>query len=144
MERQPASDSIAHPIRRETVLPQVLAMVVCDDIHNDPWTGKRTILGVFTAVRPTSYPVVLPRFAVYLTLTECRGDVPIRIRVIDVDEERTPVFDSGDLRVNGPNPVGIIEVDVRINGAQIPAAGYYLVQLFSYSTPICERRLLFC
>lgn len=123
--------------------PRVLAMVVCDGIHVDPWTGKRSLLGTFTAVAPPAYPAVVPRMAVYVVLTDMRGSVPITVRVVDVDEDRPPVFDSGPLVVAGPNPVGVVEVDVRVNGPVFPEPGVYLVQVAARGEPLVERRVLF-
>src|SRR5438876_6706405 len=72
--------------------PYALAMVVCDAIWCDPGSGKRTILGCFSAIFAKQFPAVHPIMAVYVALTDGRGKVQIRLQIVDVNEERDPIF----------------------------------------------------
>lgn len=120
--------------------PVPLAMVLCDAIHVDTTTGKRTLLGLFTAVFSSEYPVRLPALSVYASITECRGTFPIVLQVVDANEEREPIC-----RIEGEasydNPLGILELDFRLGVVEFPEPGEYRVQLFAAGAFLIERRL---
>ena len=48
-----------------TVVPLAKAVYLCDDVVEDPSSRKIHLLGLFNAVRPTSYPHVLGRLCVF-------------------------------------------------------------------------------
>lgn len=66
--------------------PYALALVVCDAIWRDPSTGKRTILGCFSAILADEFPATHPGMAVYAAITDGHGTVPIALRLVDADE----------------------------------------------------------
>src|SRR5207249_732976 len=117
-----------------------LAMVLCDGIHIDPGTGKRTLLGLFNSACASELPVRVNLMAAYCCLTECRGETPFNFRVIDVNEERDPVFETaGNVLCN--DPLGIVELDLVMGGIEFPQFGEYRFQLLSGGTPLIERKL---
>ncbi len=124
----------------EGLAPFHLAMVVCDAIHVDPATGKRTLLGTFSAIHSGSFPATVPGFAVYVSITDCRGKFPAILQVIDVDEEREPVVRlAGEVETN--DPLMILEIDFRLGPMEFPDPGEYRVQFFTGGNLVVERRL---
>ena len=53
--------------------PKVLAMVVCDQVHEDPSTGKYTILGTFDRVASPSFPYTQSAVTSFMQVTNGRG-----------------------------------------------------------------------
>ena len=126
---------------KASLAPYALALVVCDAIWRDPWTGKRTILGCFSAIYAPTFPVVHPVMSVYLAITDGHGTVPIALRLIDADEERPAVFEvKGD--VSFPDPRVVMELDFTVANILFPAAGEYRLQLSSGPNPLMERRIV--
>src|SRR5438093_5222055 len=87
----------------------VLAMILCDNIHRDPATGKFFILGTYSFLGvadqfPWTHPIIL----VYVALTDGRGPVPLRLRLIDVDEENPPIFETEET-IDFDDPIETIE-----------------------------------
>lgn len=121
--------------------PMALAMVISDAIWIDPSTGKRTILGTFTIIGARSFPAVHPTLSVYICVTDGRGKTPLKLRIIDVDEENDPLFNS-EIDLEFDDPRAIIEINFQINGITFPEPGEYRVQLFCVNEPIIERRLV--
>lgn len=121
--------------------PVGLAIVVCDAIHTDPATGKRSLLGLFSVIFGREFPLKVPAMAVYVSLTECRGKFPVILQIIDVNENREAVS-----RVEGEvefdNPLGMLEIDFRLGELQFPEPGEYRVQLYAAGEPIIERRIV--
>lgn len=49
--------------------PLPLAMILCDAVHIDPTTGKRTLLGLFSTLVSSEFPTVVRSMAVHVSLT---------------------------------------------------------------------------
>jgi hypothetical protein len=121
--------------------PICLAMVICDVIHTDPATGKRTLLGTFSSLVSPDFPMPVHAIGVYLLLTECRGKFNITLQIVDVNDEREPVV-RVESELEAPDPLTVLDIDVRLGGFQIPMPGEYRVQLYADGAIVIERRLM--
>jgi hypothetical protein len=121
--------------------PDALAIGICDLIHRDPGTGKRFILGCFTAVHALEFPAVHPLMGVYLDLTNGRGKVQLRVQIVDTDEEREPIW-SVEQEIEFGDPRIVAELDFMIGGLTFPEPGEYRVQVYVANQFVIERRLL--
>ncbi len=74
------------------VTPYPLAMVVCDFIWRDPFTAKKTLIGTFSVIGGTSFPLTHPSMDVYVSLTDGTGKFTVRLELADVNDEREPIF----------------------------------------------------
>jgi hypothetical protein len=133
--------SLESKVMAEGLVPVALAMVVCDAIHIDPATGKRFLLGTLWSFVSREFPLVVPSLAVYVVLTECRGSFPVVLQMIDVNEERDPVFRL-EGEIPSTDPLIELEVDFRPGSFQIPEPGEYRLQLYAAGAPIIERRIM--
>jgi hypothetical protein len=122
-------------------IPYSLAMVICDAIWRDPYTGKRTILGCFSAVHGHRFPLTVPIIAVFVTLTDGNGKIPIRLRLIDADEEHEPLF-TAEIEVEFTSPLIVAELDFHMQGVTFPTPGEYRLQLTAREEYLVERRLV--
>jgi hypothetical protein len=71
----------------------VLALNVCDYIWVDPWTNKKTLGGMFSVVQAHEFPAYHPIIAIHAALTNGRGKVILKIKLVDTDESRAPIID---------------------------------------------------
>jgi len=126
---------------KETVPPYALALVVCDAIWADPSTGKRTILGCFSTITAVEFPALHPVMCIYAVITDGHGKVPVALRLIDVDEDRQPVFElRGELQF--PDPRIVLEIDFVAQSVVFPEPGEYRLQLMSGPHLLMVRRIL--
>ena len=121
--------------------PHGLALLVCDYVYIDPYTGKRSVHGIFSTFLADAFPVPLPACAVYAAITECHPPVTLRIRVIDANEEHDPIFEAQGV-VTAADPLAVLELNFAVAGMTIPSPGEYRVQLFAGDHPILERRMM--
>ena len=121
--------------------PIALAMVVSDAIWTDPGSGKKTILGTFSTIFGTEFPLVMPQIAIYLALTDAEGEVALNLRIVDVDEARAPVWEQ-EIKPAFPDKIAIAEGVMVFYGAAFPEPGEYRIQLLQDHEIIIERRLL--
>lgn len=120
--------------------PYPLAMLICDAVHIDPGTGKQSILGTFSIIGARRFPVTHPRLSIYIALTDGRGKVPLRLTLVDADEEET-LFES-KAEVEFSDPRAIAEIAMQIGGLTFPRPGEYRFQLFAQGEHIIERRIV--
>ena len=70
--------------------PEVLALVITDHVHRDNDTGKFFLLGTRSSIGAAAFPFTCPNLAVYASMIDGRGETPIQLRLIDVDEYSGP------------------------------------------------------
>ena len=125
----------------EQIPPELLALVVADGVHHDDVTGKLFLLGTRSVIVAKSFPLEHPRLVAYVALVNGRGEVRIRVRVIDVDEEREPVV-SDEAAVVFPSPLTELEVVFEFTDLIFPEDGEYRVQLYAGECLLREKRVV--
>ena len=107
--------------------PIPLALLICDHAWRDPRTGKHHILGTFSGLNSARFPTATS-LTVYFALTEGRGKLPVRMQLVDVDEERPVVFDvEGIFEARYIREV--IEGTFVFNNIVFPLPGEYRLKL---------------
>jgi hypothetical protein len=121
--------------------PYALAIGICDLIYRDRGTGKRFILGCFSALHAVEFPAVHPALGVYLDLTNGRGQVPVRVQIVDAEEDADPLAAIEQV-IEFADPRIVAELDFMFGGVTFPNPGEYRVQVFANDQFVIERRLL--
>ncbi|HEX3999698.1 MAG TPA: hypothetical protein VHX65_14185 [Pirellulales bacterium] len=120
--------------------PYPLAMVICDAIWRDPATGKRFLLGSFSVLHATQFPILHASMAVHVALTNGHGRMPIQIRLVDDEESRDALW-LAEGEVDFPDPRGTVEIDFMLPPVGFPVAGVYRFQFFAGGQFLMERRI---
>ena len=121
--------------------PDVLSMIVCDQIITDRMTGKQSLIGMFSKVHAPGFPVTHPQLSVFVTLTEGYGEVQLLIRIADANDARPPIVE-GKGKVNFQNPRAIANLALAFHGLTFPEPGEYRVQLYCNGELLREARLV--
>lgn len=121
--------------------PDVLAMILADGLHGDNASGKSFILGTYSTINARHFPCTKPDIHVYLALTDGHGRTTLKLRFIDVDESREPVFEH-EMEVDFDSPLAVREVLFTRRHVVIPQPGEYRLQLFGAGQFLRERRVL--
>lgn len=121
--------------------PEVLALVLADNIHRDGETGKYFILGTRYFIGAASFPYHHPALAIYAAFVEGRGETAFRFRLIDADEEREAVTEYNTVLIF-PDPLIQMELAVVLTDLVFPDPGDYRLQLFVDDRFLREHRLL--
>lgn len=120
--------------------PVVLTLLIADNHILDARWGQHSVIGIFSQVKATIFPLTLSRLCIYAELSNGRGPVPIQVRIIDSAEARPPVVDAiANLTFADPLDVGHLAFGAM--GATFPVPGDYRVQLLAHGTLLAERRL---
>jgi hypothetical protein len=120
--------------------PDVIALLVCDQIITDRLTGKQSLIGMFSKVHAVGFPATHPQLAVFVALTDGHGRTELTIRIVDSNDARPPIVE-GRGGVDFKNPRAIANLALQFHGLTFPAPGEYRVQLWCGSELLREARL---
>lgn len=124
----------------DTPPPDVLSLIVCDQIITDRLTGKQSLIGMFSNVHAWRFPASHPQLCVFAALTEGYGQTELVIRIVDADEARSPIVE-GKGTVDFKDPRAIANLALQFHGLTFPEPGEYRVQLYSQGTLLREARM---
>jgi hypothetical protein len=125
------------------VNPTGKVLYVCDDVVQDPASGKLSFLGIFDDVVPSpgaSYPFRLGRMCVVAQLVGGAGAVPVGVEVVEGVTQNV-VRRAGPFAVNFPTRHQVVTVCLRILNMIFPAPGVYFVELYSEGQFLDDRTL---
>ncbi len=139
MGRNPYS-SENNEIMMDDVDPDVISLLICDQIITDRMTGKQSLIGLFSTIHATHFPATQPQLCVHLSITDGYGKTPVVIRVVDSEDARPPIVEGKGI-VDFKNPRAIANLSLQFYGLVFPEPGDYRVQLLSNGTLMREGRL---
>ncbi len=120
--------------------PEVLSLIICDQIITDRVTGKQSLIGMFSRVHARGFPATHAQLCVFVTLTGGHGETELLIRLVDSAESRAPIV-VGKGAVRFQDPRAVANLVLQFNGLTFPAAGEYRVQLLAHGELLREARL---
>lgn len=121
-------------------VPDVIALLVCDQIITDRLTGKQSLIGMFSNIHTRGFPATHPQLCVFVALTDGHGETDLTIRIVDSNESRPPVVE-GRGKVVFKDPRAIANLSLQFHGLTFPAPGEYRVQIFAAGELLREARL---
>jgi hypothetical protein len=121
-------------------VPDVISLIVCDQIITDRMTGKQSLIGMFANIHVMRFPAAHPQLSVYTSLTDGHGKTPVTIRIVDANDQRQPVVE-GRGKVVFKNPRAIANMALQFHGLVFPEPGEYRVQLYAFDSLLKEARL---
>lgn len=122
------------------LVPDILSLIVCDQIITDRVTGKQSLIGMFSTIHAVAFPVNHPQLCVHVSMTDGRARTPISIIIVDSDEARAPIV-RGEGIVDFKNPRAIANLSLQFHGLRFSLPGEYRVQILCDGTLLREARL---
>ncbi len=120
--------------------PDVLSLLVCDQIITDRITGKQSLIGIFSTIHALRFPIIHPQLCVYVALTDGRGKTPLTIRIVDADESRPPVV-QGTGMVEFHNPRAVANLALQFQGLRFEQPGEHRIQIMCKESMLRDSRL---
>lgn len=125
------------------VSPTGKIVYVCDEVLQDPASGKFSLLGIFDDIVPppgSGYPFRLGRMCVAAQLVGGSGPVPLRVEVVEGTTQQLARA-AGPFAVQFPSRHQVVTVSIRLLDVAFPAPGVYFVELYSQGTFLDDRIL---
>jgi len=128
-------------------LPRVRTILLCEDIVRDAEKPKQfSLLRVITnskAVAPVSFPCHTQQLCVFSQLTECRGQLAMRIDLHQVDSGKVLYSHRLQSADTGKNdPLSVRGLAIKFQNVIFPSAGLYGIRLWLGDTVLAEHPLL--
>ena len=114
--------------------PEVLAMIVCDQVIRDQITGKMSVIGSFSEIKAGEFPATHNNLAVYVALTEGEGDYEGCLQFTFAETEETLLSIAGRIQLR--QPLDVAELHFFIAALPLPRAGKYRFDF------LCDGELL--
>ena len=126
--------------------PDVLYLILCDEIQTDPSNYHRcNVLGLITSIRSAvapPFPIEHPRMLALIVWTGGKGTGELALRVIP-DRLGKTVFRSRPRQVRFVGDAAAVGgVVFRIQNCPFPAAGLYWVEVLFAGSVIARQRLI--
>jgi hypothetical protein len=118
--------------------PIGIAIVVCDQILEDANTSKRSLIGIFNTVACTSFPAVIAKICVFVSVTEILGKVPMVLRCTNETHSEPIVAVPGEAQSDNPNE--ILEIGFEFDNFSFPKPGLYTFELLHEDEIILQSR----
>src|SRR5262249_49876042 len=127
------------------MIPIAQAMLICGEVWVDPDSGKESLLGVFSQVRATAFPVTAPPIRVYIALTDGRGTMDFVLKLLALDEQGLDeeVVWQFEFQIEfSASELDVCKRVIVIDDLQLPREGEYRFRLESNGEYVIETRLL--
>jgi hypothetical protein len=120
--------------------PEVLAMILCDQIITDVDSNKKSLIGLFDQIETATIPCLVHELHVYLSLTDGHGTLPISLACVAEDDGEEQF--RGSALVEFESPLQVVELQFVFPNARFPRAGEYRFQLSAPGQVLRERKFL--
>ncbi|HEX4488513.1 MAG TPA: hypothetical protein VH088_19700 [Terriglobales bacterium] len=110
-------------------IPNVVAMLICDQVISEQGTNKKSLIGVFDNFSSLDFPVLIQRLAVYVKLADAEGDYLFKLRLVDLKDEKLIVELGIPAKILDSTQHS--ELALNFGNIPIPAEGKYEFQLYS-------------
>lgn len=120
---------MAEPLQ-STVVPMLLAALVCDVAVADPSSGKRNLIGIFDNINAGKLPTTRP-MSVYLKLADAEGLYKIEVRFVKVRDGELLAGAACELQV--PSRLQSSDFHLQFPPLPFPEAGRYEFQIWCNS-----------
>lgn len=116
-----------------------LALLACDSIIEDKFTGKKSLIGLCGKLFSAQFPCVHPELSIFVSLTGGIGEYSCELIGLH-DDQQTKLFTAeGKLKFSDPRQ--IIELVFHMRSIRIPKAGIFGLQFLVNGVPIMLRPL---
>ena len=98
--------------------PEVLAMILCDQVITDVQTNKKSLIGIFDQIETASLPCLIHELHIYLSLTDGHGRLPMAVTCV-ADDGGDELF-RGDSEVEFSDPLQVVEIQFIFPNCAVP------------------------
>ena len=103
--------------------PELLAILVCDDVIRDVRTHKFSLIGLFNRISARRFPSRHARLHVFVSLTNGHGTCEAELRCVLRDEDQPVGGMKG--KIEFPGPLAVVDMNFDIANLTFPKPGRY-------------------
>ncbi len=119
--------------------PLLLDLILCDYTIREGGTNKPSLIGIFSMLSVQRFPYTFPAFCVYVALTDGRGQIPCKLRMLELETQREIFALNGGITFN--DPIGVAELIFRLQSLRFDKPGEYAVEFVADGELLGSRKL---
>ena len=108
--------------------PTPIALVVCDNVYHEPG-GKAALVGLFSAIAASEFPVTHPRMAVFASVTGLRKGSKGKLEIIHAEDDHVVVTTEGPFPEEA-DPLTTVDMNFILNNVTFPKPGTYYIRFW--------------
>ncbi len=124
-------------MNRSRPKPVCPLIAICDLVIQDAATHNRSLINLFNNINVGQLPILHPRLAVVVTVTDARGSFPLEMRIRHVNKDEPILRVQGEAKLADPLVVDELVFDVR--GLTFKDEGKHVVEVLSHDDLIGHR-----
>jgi len=113
-----------------SLVPVLVAVLVCDAAVTDPSSGKKSLIGIFDRIIVGKFPTQRP-MALYIKLTDAEGSYKVEARFVQVKSQKVLAKVEGKLRAI--DRAASSSLCLSLPPLPIPSVGQYEFQIWANS-----------
>ncbi len=118
--------------------PNVNAMLICDHVIVDKFTGKKSLIGIFENINSPIFPVAHPTLSIYISLTDAQGKYKIGLKVVDLEtDKQVGGADIPEIEVH--DRLATSEVIMNMRGIRFAHPGKYVFNIYANDYPVGSK-----
>jgi hypothetical protein len=125
------------------LLPVPRPLLLCEEVLYDSPRGLFHTVGVFNALRSSAnppFPYQHSSLCVFAQLSDCQGQVPSRIDIVEA-ATLEPIFQSSTHSLVFRSRSSVVNAVFRIHNCSFPRPGVYWVQLYCHGVFLVDQVL---
>ena len=116
-----------------TVVPHLVAAIVCDVAVADPTTNKKSLIGVFDRLSVGNFPAKRP-VSLYFKITDAEGNYDLDIRYVQSDTGKVLAKVQAQGGLNVKDRLSSVDFHFSLPPLPFPTAGRYEFQIWANSS----------
>jgi len=120
--------------------PELLAIILCDQVIKDLHTQKVTIVGSFSRIFARKFPVVHSNCAIYVALTDGQGTYEGDFRFVFAETDEIVFGAKGEFKLD--DPLQVAELNFTIQALPLPRPGMYHINFYADGEYLRGRRFV--
>ncbi len=86
-------------------MPMGIGLIPCDQIIEDRFTGKKSLIGIIGEIRVSKLPIRYPALHLLVSMTSGRGEYPCRLQIVSASSNEEIFSNRGRLKFKDPAQV---------------------------------------
>jgi hypothetical protein len=112
-----------------TVKPNLIALVVCDDIYVEP-SGKIALVGLFSQILAKKVPCIHHKMAIYVSVSGLRPGSQGKLEIVHGEAENTPLVAAEGKFPDNAGPLDVLDMQFILNNVPFGIPGKHFIRFW--------------
>lgn len=111
-----------------SVVPSIKSFLIADMVIKEQGTNKTSAIGIFDRIYSNTFPFIQRTLALYVRLSDAKGDMEIRVEFCDENDRILAIFEGLNLKIS--DRLTSADFGIQTRDLPIPKPGKYYFKLY--------------